>query len=152
MPLFSAAAAPMHTEQAHTLSQTPHTATTTTTTTRTSSLGRLRPHTSGVDRKTARGTTGSCCCCCCSNARSSSKKVRFASLFLTLSLLRCRFYSARPASPSFPVTGCSPLKADRPPLHHHYQKLQYHENKIVVRFWIFEILLAVLPIVTLKLR
>ncbi|PIX14317.1 MAG: phospho-N-acetylmuramoyl-pentapeptide-transferase, partial [Flavobacteriaceae bacterium CG_4_8_14_3_um_filter_31_8] len=29
------------------------------------------------------------------------------------------------------------------PLHHHYQKLQYHESKIVVRFWIVGILLAV---------
>ena len=38
------------------------------------------------------------------------------------------------------------------PLHHHYQKLQYHESKIVVRFWIVGILLAVLSIVTLKLR
>jgi len=38
------------------------------------------------------------------------------------------------------------------PLHHHYQKLQYHESKIVVRFWIVGILLAVFSIVTLKLR
>jgi phospho-N-acetylmuramoyl-pentapeptide-transferase len=38
------------------------------------------------------------------------------------------------------------------PLHHHYQKLSYHESKIVVRFWIVGILLAVLAIVTLKLR
>ncbi|WP_158841193.1 phospho-N-acetylmuramoyl-pentapeptide-transferase [Polaribacter sp. L3A8] len=38
------------------------------------------------------------------------------------------------------------------PLHHHYQKLSYHESKIVVRFWIVGILLAVLTIVTLKLR
>jgi phospho-N-acetylmuramoyl-pentapeptide-transferase len=38
------------------------------------------------------------------------------------------------------------------PLHHHYQKLHYHESKIVVRFWIVGILLAVLAIVTLKLR
>lgn len=38
------------------------------------------------------------------------------------------------------------------PLHHHYQKLNYHESKIVVRFWIVGILLAVLTIVTLKLR
>ena len=38
------------------------------------------------------------------------------------------------------------------PLHHHYQKLSYHESKIVVRFWIIGILLAVLTIVTLKLR
>lgn len=38
------------------------------------------------------------------------------------------------------------------PLHHHYQKLGYHESKIVSRFWITGILLAVLSIVTLKLR
>lgn len=38
------------------------------------------------------------------------------------------------------------------PLHHHYQKLGYHEAKIVSRFWIVGILLAVLSIVTLKLR
>lgn len=38
------------------------------------------------------------------------------------------------------------------PLHHHYQKLGYHEAKIVNRFWIVGIMLAVLTIVTLKLR
>ena len=38
------------------------------------------------------------------------------------------------------------------PLHHHYQKSGYHESKIVVRFWIVGILLAVFAIVTLKLR
>jgi len=38
------------------------------------------------------------------------------------------------------------------PLHHHYQKLGYHEAKIVTRFWIVGIMLAVLTIVTLKLR
>ena len=38
------------------------------------------------------------------------------------------------------------------PLHHHYQKLGYHESKIIVRFWIVGILMAVLTIVTLKLR
>lgn len=38
------------------------------------------------------------------------------------------------------------------PLHHHYQKLNYHESKIVVRFWIVGIMLAVFTIVTLKLR
>ncbi|MEI6815079.1 MAG: phospho-N-acetylmuramoyl-pentapeptide-transferase [Bacteroidota bacterium] len=38
------------------------------------------------------------------------------------------------------------------PLHHHYQKLGYHEAKIVNRFWIIGIMLAVLTIVTLKLR
>lgn len=38
------------------------------------------------------------------------------------------------------------------PLHHHYQKLGYHESKIVTRFWIVGIMLAVLSVVTLKLR
>jgi phospho-N-acetylmuramoyl-pentapeptide-transferase len=38
------------------------------------------------------------------------------------------------------------------PLHHHYQKAGYHESKIVTRFWIIGILLAILSIVTLKIR
>lgn len=38
------------------------------------------------------------------------------------------------------------------PLHHHFQKLGMHESKIVSRFWIVGILLAVLTLVTLKIR
>ena len=38
------------------------------------------------------------------------------------------------------------------PLHHHYQKLGMHESKIVTRFWIVGILLAVFTIITLKIR
>ncbi len=38
------------------------------------------------------------------------------------------------------------------PLHHHYQKKGYHESKIVTRFWIVGIMLAVVTIVTLKIR
>ncbi|MDP5060721.1 MAG: phospho-N-acetylmuramoyl-pentapeptide-transferase, partial [Maribacter sp.] len=38
------------------------------------------------------------------------------------------------------------------PLHHHYQKMGYHESKIVTRFWIVGILLAILTVVTLKIR
>ena len=38
------------------------------------------------------------------------------------------------------------------PLHHHYQKVGLHESKIVSRFWIIGIMLAILTIVTLKLR
>ncbi len=38
------------------------------------------------------------------------------------------------------------------PLHHHYQKKSYHESKIVTRFWIIGILLAIISIVTLKIR
>ncbi len=38
------------------------------------------------------------------------------------------------------------------PLHHHYQKKGYHEAKIVIRFWIIGIMLAVITFVTLKLR
>jgi phospho-N-acetylmuramoyl-pentapeptide-transferase len=38
------------------------------------------------------------------------------------------------------------------PLHHHYQKLGFHEAKIVTRFWIIGILLAIITIITLKVR
>ncbi|GHA26993.1 phospho-N-acetylmuramoyl-pentapeptide-transferase [Salinimicrobium marinum] len=38
------------------------------------------------------------------------------------------------------------------PLHHHFQKAGFHESKIVVRFWIIGIFLAILTVVTLKLR
>ena len=38
------------------------------------------------------------------------------------------------------------------PLHHHYQKAGLHESKIVTRFWIVGIMLAILSFVTLKLR
>ena len=38
------------------------------------------------------------------------------------------------------------------PIHHHYQKSGLHESKIVVRFWIIGILLAILSLITLKLR
>jgi len=38
------------------------------------------------------------------------------------------------------------------PLHHHFQKMGYHESKIVTRFWIVGIMLAVLSIITLKVR
>ena len=38
------------------------------------------------------------------------------------------------------------------PLHHHYQKAGYHESKIVTRFWIIGILLAVVCLATLKVR
>ncbi|MGB6151330.1 MAG: phospho-N-acetylmuramoyl-pentapeptide-transferase [Pricia sp.] len=38
------------------------------------------------------------------------------------------------------------------PLHHHYQVKGYHESKIVTRFWIIGILLAIIAVVTLKVR
>jgi len=38
------------------------------------------------------------------------------------------------------------------PLHHHYQKQGYHESKIVLRFLIVEIMLAILTFITLKIR
>jgi phospho-N-acetylmuramoyl-pentapeptide-transferase len=38
------------------------------------------------------------------------------------------------------------------PLHHHYQKMGLHEAKIVTRFWIVGILLAILTLITLKIR
>jgi phospho-N-acetylmuramoyl-pentapeptide-transferase len=38
------------------------------------------------------------------------------------------------------------------PLHHHYQKVGFHESKIVIRFWIVGVLLAIITLATLKLR
>jgi phospho-N-acetylmuramoyl-pentapeptide-transferase len=38
------------------------------------------------------------------------------------------------------------------PLHHHYQKKNIHENRIVVRFWIIQIMLAAFALATLKIR
>jgi phospho-N-acetylmuramoyl-pentapeptide-transferase len=38
------------------------------------------------------------------------------------------------------------------PIHHHYQKKGFHEAKIVTRFLIIGIILAILSIITLKLR
>jgi phospho-N-acetylmuramoyl-pentapeptide-transferase len=38
------------------------------------------------------------------------------------------------------------------PLHHHYQKKGLHEVKIVTRFWIIGIALAIFTILTLKIR
>ncbi|MBC7383448.1 MAG: phospho-N-acetylmuramoyl-pentapeptide-transferase [Bacteroidia bacterium] len=38
------------------------------------------------------------------------------------------------------------------PLHHHYQKKGFHESKIVTRFWIIGIMLAIVTIITLKVR
>jgi phospho-N-acetylmuramoyl-pentapeptide-transferase len=38
------------------------------------------------------------------------------------------------------------------PLHHHYQKLGFHESKIAVRFWIVTIICAIASILTLKVR
>jgi phospho-N-acetylmuramoyl-pentapeptide-transferase len=38
------------------------------------------------------------------------------------------------------------------PLHHHYQMKGFHESKIVTRFWIVGIFLAIITIVTLKIR
>ncbi|HLO52954.1 MAG TPA: phospho-N-acetylmuramoyl-pentapeptide-transferase [Saprospiraceae bacterium] len=38
------------------------------------------------------------------------------------------------------------------PLHHHFQKIGMHESKIVTRFWIIGILLAIVTVITLKIR
>jgi phospho-N-acetylmuramoyl-pentapeptide-transferase len=38
------------------------------------------------------------------------------------------------------------------PLHHHYQKKEYHEAKIVARFWILAVFLAIVTVITLKIR
>ena len=38
------------------------------------------------------------------------------------------------------------------PIHHHFQKVGYHESKIVSRLWIIGIFLALITILTLKIR
>lgn len=38
------------------------------------------------------------------------------------------------------------------PLHHHYQKLGYHESKIATRFWIVTVMCVILSVITLKIR
>ena len=38
------------------------------------------------------------------------------------------------------------------PLHHHYQKMELHESKIVTRFWVVGVLLGILTLATLKIR
>ena len=38
------------------------------------------------------------------------------------------------------------------PLHHHFQKKGFHESKIVTRFWIVGIMLAIATLATLKVR
>ena len=38
------------------------------------------------------------------------------------------------------------------PIHHHYQKSGFHESKIVTRFWIVGLFLAIITIATLKIR
>jgi phospho-N-acetylmuramoyl-pentapeptide-transferase len=66
-----------------------------------------------------------------------------------LSVMVCR-------SPISNTPGNATVKGDgsskMSPLHHHYQKKGIHESKIVSRFWIVGIMLAVVSIVTLKLR
>jgi phospho-N-acetylmuramoyl-pentapeptide-transferase len=51
---------------------------------------------------------------------------------------------------SFKLTGKRVLKMA--PLHHHFELGGMTETKIIVRFWIISILLAVLSLATLKLR
>ncbi|MBO4738266.1 MAG: phospho-N-acetylmuramoyl-pentapeptide-transferase [Bacteroidales bacterium] len=74
------------------------------------------------------------------------------SLTVIIQRVYCKYYRKKyhlAANESVPV-------AKRPflmtPLHHHYQQKGYHESKIVQRFIIVGMLLAVLTIVTLKLR
>jgi phospho-N-acetylmuramoyl-pentapeptide-transferase len=38
------------------------------------------------------------------------------------------------------------------PLHHHFQKCDWAESKVIIRFWIIAVLMAVLTLVTLKIR
>jgi len=40
----------------------------------------------------------------------------------------------------------------RAPLHHHFEELGWHENKIVVRFWIASMLFSIIALITLKIR
>jgi len=51
---------------------------------------------------------------------------------------------------TFKVTGKRVLKMA--PLHHHFELLGWPEPKIIVRFWIIAIILALLGLSTLKLR
>jgi phospho-N-acetylmuramoyl-pentapeptide-transferase len=51
---------------------------------------------------------------------------------------------------SFKLTGKRLFKIA--PLHHHFEFMDWHENKIIVRFWIVASLLALLTLVTLKIR
>ena len=38
------------------------------------------------------------------------------------------------------------------PIHHHFEKMGLHENKIIVRFWIVAIILALISLATIKIR
>jgi phospho-N-acetylmuramoyl-pentapeptide-transferase len=38
------------------------------------------------------------------------------------------------------------------PLHHHFELMGWPENKVVIRFWILAVLMALLALTTLKLR
>ena len=60
--------------------------------------------------------------------------------------------TATPLIPSKRKTGVGKRIFLMSPLHHHYQKKGYAEPKIVTRFWIVAILLAIVSIVTLKVR
>ena len=51
---------------------------------------------------------------------------------------------------SFKITGKRIFKMA--PLHHHFELSGWHENKVVVRFWIIAALLALLSLSTLKLQ
>ena len=51
---------------------------------------------------------------------------------------------------SFKLTGKRIFKIA--PLHHHFQFIGWQENKVIVRFWIVSVMLALLTLVTLKIR
>ena len=38
------------------------------------------------------------------------------------------------------------------PLHHHFELMGWHESKVVIRFWILALLMALFALTTLKLR
>jgi phospho-N-acetylmuramoyl-pentapeptide-transferase len=51
---------------------------------------------------------------------------------------------------SFRLTGKRVFRMS--PIHHHFELSGWHENKVVVRFWIIAVLLALLSLSTLKLQ
>jgi len=64
----------------------------------------------------------------------------------------CKFYRRRHKLPAGVAVPIEKRPFRMAPLHHHYQKKGIPESKIVARFWIVTLLLAIISIVTLKLR
>ena len=64
----------------------------------------------------------------------------------------CKYYRKKYKLPKGEAVPVEKRPFKMAPLHHHYQKLGMPESKIVARFWIVSLLLAIISIVTLKLR